>query len=269
MGLGIDLLRETPIWVWSLSIFAFLKIAYRIGLWRGHVERARVGEERALVGGQVTLGAMLALLGLLMAFTYSFALNRADARKNALVAETNAIGTAFQWADLAAEPERAELQKRLLAYAKTRVISAEVGNEEQRLRAAIGQSLQALDELWPATKAAIGEPPYGPVQASTVAAVIEVGDASTLRIAAGSYRIPHIVMAMLLLVMFLALMLVAYRAAKHDAVSALRSNAFALVLTALTTVILDFDSPRFGVIQLNEQSLLALIADMESELEGR
>ncbi len=267
--MGLGLLREVPIWIWAPIIFGFLRVAFAMGTHLGRRERERLGAENIGTGGQVTLGAMLALLGLLLAFTYSFALNRADARKVALVEETNAIGTAYQWADLAAEPARTELQTRLLDYAKTRIITPEALSDDDKLAEALARSLDALDRIWPATKAAIGEEPRGPVQAATVAAVIEVGDVSTIRIAAGSYRIPHIVMGMLLLVMFLALMLVAYRAAKHDSVSLIRSRAFALVLTALILVILDFDRPQAGFIQINEHSLLALIDAMEKDLADR
>jgi hypothetical protein len=54
---------------------------------------------------------MLALLGLLLAFTYSFSLSRADMRKQAVINEANAIGTAFLRADLGAEPGRGELRE--------------------------------------------------------------------------------------------------------------------------------------------------------------
>ena len=67
---SVDLLRKMPIWAWAPVIFGLLKIAYRLGLHFGWRERRRVREERAVAGGQVTLGARLTLLGLLMAFTY-------------------------------------------------------------------------------------------------------------------------------------------------------------------------------------------------------
>lgn len=261
-------MRDVPIWVWAPVVFLLLKIAYALGQRVGRRERELHGEDIAHPGGQVTLGAMLALLGLLLAFTYSFALNRFEDRTIVLLEETNAISTAFQWADLAEEPARTELRRLLLDYAKTRALAADVSNDTDKLRRSIQESLEALKKLWPAAKEAAGDPPYGPVQQSLAAAVITVGDISTSRIAVGLYRIPKVVLGLLVLVMCLAIALVAYRAARFGNFSVLRSNAFMIVLTALLIIILDFDHARAGFIQLDESSLRSLIADMEDEMAG-
>jgi len=267
--MAFDWLREVPIWVWAPVVFVMMKISYLVGLWLGRRSRARYGADDSDDGGQVTLGAMLALLGLLLAFTYSFALNRFEDRKLALLEETNAISTAYQWADLASEPGRTELQRRLLDYAKTRVIAKEVANDLTVMRAAVHASLQALRELWPAVRSAIGDPPYGPVQASTASSVIVVGDVGTARLTAGYYHIPPIVLGLLLLVMSLAILLLAFSGGRRNNYSLLRANAFMLVLTALLITTLDFDRARSGLIQLDELSLRLLIAEMEQDLAGR
>jgi hypothetical protein len=47
-----------------------------------------------------------------------------------------------------------------------------------------------------------------------------------------------------------------------------RMTAFAFILGALMLIILDFDRPLVGTIRLNNQSLLSVIAEMESALES-
>ncbi len=131
--------------------------------------------------GDVTLGAMLALLGLLLAFTYAFGLGRADQRKQAIWNEANAISTAFLWADLAAEPGRTALRKRLLDYTRTRVVSHEMVKDHEHLKQAVQRSLKAQAELWPATKTALEGDIPGPIQASIVSAINAVLDAHTVR----------------------------------------------------------------------------------------
>jgi hypothetical protein len=54
----------------------------------------------------VMLGTLLGLLGLRIAFTYAFALDRHSSRKAAVLLEANALSTAFLRADLLQEPER-------------------------------------------------------------------------------------------------------------------------------------------------------------------
>jgi hypothetical protein len=50
---------------------------------------------------------------------------RADARKQAIVEEANAIGVAFLKADFLAEPARGELREGLLGVARTRIVTEE------------------------------------------------------------------------------------------------------------------------------------------------
>ena len=74
---------------WSLSV--------RVGVWlrsRGKHADNRTDDEGYL------LSAALALLGLLIAFTFSLALNRYDSRRDFVVLEANAIGTAWLRAGL-------------------------------------------------------------------------------------------------------------------------------------------------------------------------
>lgn len=67
--------------------------------------------------------AVLVLLGLVLAFMYAFVSNRAEARKAAVIAEANALGTAHLRADLLDEPFETGRKADLLAYARTRAVN--------------------------------------------------------------------------------------------------------------------------------------------------
>lgn len=68
---------------------------------------------------------MFALPGLILAFTYASGACRLDARKQAIPAEANALGTAFHRADLVTEPGRTTLKQTLLEYARSRMFTQE------------------------------------------------------------------------------------------------------------------------------------------------
>ena len=171
-----------------------VEVGFRMGLRR---HRNSVDADR-LVRGDVTLGSMLPLLGLLLAFTYAYALSRADMRKQAIVHEANAIGTAFLRASLGSEPGRSELRQGLLDYARTRLVKENLYGEAQR--EAVDSSLEAQSRLWPAAERALtGEVP-GPIQAAIMQSVNEVLDSHAIRLAAINDRIPGAVLALLLLV---------------------------------------------------------------------
>src|SRR5579859_1509169 len=71
----------------------------------------RLGLRASIKGGDniATLeGAILGLLALMISFTFAMALSRFEARRDAVLAEANAIGTTALRAHLLAEPEGAE-----------------------------------------------------------------------------------------------------------------------------------------------------------------
>jgi hypothetical protein len=78
-----------------LGILLLLDIGRRIG-----VRRLTDGPEGARVGTGTIEGAVFALLGLLIAFTFSGAGSRFDDRRALIVEETNYIGTAYLRLDL-------------------------------------------------------------------------------------------------------------------------------------------------------------------------
>ena len=113
---------QIPLWVVIfLFLFALLvpmEIGFRVGARQKllHLQ----GDEGAY--SDVTVTAMLTLLALMLAFTYSFSMSRADLRKQAQIAEVNALGTAFLRADLLPEPGRSEVRQRLYDYTESRYV---------------------------------------------------------------------------------------------------------------------------------------------------
>jgi hypothetical protein len=257
-------LYEWPIWIDGVVVWLLLLIAveggFRLGL-RQHRESA---DAKRTVRGDVTLGSMLALLGLLLAFTYAFSLSRADMRKQAVINEANAIGTAFLRADLGAEPGRSELRHGLLDYARTRLVKRELYGED--LRETVARSMEAQARLWPAAERALQGDVPGALQASIVQAVNEVLDTHAIRLAAIKDRIPAAVLGLLVLVAVASLAIAAHNVALNGTMNRWRMSAFALVLAALMLVIIDFDRGQHGFIRVSLQPLEVVIKDLEAQL---
>jgi hypothetical protein len=260
-------LYEWPIWVDGVLFWLLLLIAIEGGFWMGLRRHRRSVDAKNTVRGDVTLGSMLALLGLLLAFTYAFSLGRADMRKQAIIHEANAIGTAFLRADLGAEPGKSELRQGLLDYARTRLLYKELYGEP--LREAVDRSLDAQSRLWPAAERAVQGDVPGPIQALILQAVNDVLDAHTIRIAVVNDRIPGIVLALLLLVAAASLAVAAHNAGLNGSINRWRMSAFSLVLAALMLVIVDFDRGQHGFIRISLQPLEVIIKDLESQLGFR
>ncbi len=264
--MDIPWLYEIPLWanalVFLIALFAAVELGFRFGL---RQRRARSSAEKS-TRGDVTLGSMLALLGLMLAFTYAFTLSRADARKQSVIDEVNAIGTAFLKADLLPEPGRSDVRERLLDYAKTRVITHDMVKEQSSRDALIARTMTAQSKLWPATKSAIQGGPLGPYESSMVQAVNDVLDAHTRRLTAALDHMPEVVSVLLLLIAALSLAVAANNAGLSGHMNRWRMASFTLILSGLMLVIMDFDRPQIGFIMLDESPLSALIEDMEDTL---
>ncbi len=259
-------LYQQPAWVLGLTVLLilllFMEAGFRLGLRHGP---ARKDTEKTL-RGDVTLSAMLALLGLMLAFTYAFSLSRADLRKQAVVNEANAIGTAFLRADLAPEPGRSELRQHLLEYARTRELTAEGVKNVKHLHELIGRSLEAQGKLWPATMLAIQGGVSTPLEALLVQAINGVLDAHTTRFAMGFDHLPPLVLFALILVAALSMAGAAHNAGIRGRMIRWRMISFAFIMVTLIVIIVDFDQSLRGFIQVSNQSLISLVQDMEAAI---
>ena len=264
-----SILYTLPIWAnWFFFLVALglsVELSFRVGLMR-----RKNWPDSDVGGGSVVLTSTLALLGLILAFTYSASADRLGARKQAVIVEANAIGTAFLRAGLAAEPERMELREALLDYARSRVILRAAPGElytEEGLRQIVDRQLQAQAPLWPLTKTIVNKSGRGVIEVALMASVNDVIDMHTIRISAVVDRLPTVVLVMLVFIASAALAITGFNAGLSGVIVRGRLTLFALVLSSVMYVIVDFDRPRDGFIRVSEVSMLALINGIEQKLK--
>lgn len=260
-----------PLWlVGMLSIVLLLALAFaghQFG--RAEFERDNYKDDPpAQLPGSTSLSALLALLGLLLAFTFSSALSWSEARQSSLVEETAAIGTAFLRADLLAEPGRTELKQRLLDYAQTREPPGDWDASGESIGAFVDRSVKALDALWPATLKAIARDTPAQVQIYVTSGITEVLDAHTRRIAAVSRRIPMVAKILIFSVAGVAVFVIGNRSALQGRKLNWRTFLFSIVLVCVMFVILDVDRPREGLVTINSDVMKSAIVEMRAALGG-
>jgi len=247
-----------------------LPIAAFCGFRLGKLERRRKKYDRARpeeIPGSTSLGAMLALLGLLLGFAFSTTLGWHEDRQTALVEEAAAIGTAFLNADLLPESGRTELQRQLLEYARTRIVVESDIRSMEAWQAALDRTLDAQEQLWPTARRAMGDATSDPIRALVAGSVTAVLDAHTRRIAAAAEQIPPAANLMIFLAAVLGIFVAGNRAALQGRSLTWRTFAFAGLLAVVIIVITDLDRGLEGTIVLNNDTLLATIHDMDAALE--
>lgn len=250
------MIRDTHPWLITILLFLLLASAAQAGAWiRRHDRQSEQEDEQP--EGQL-LSAMMALLGLLIAFTFSLALNRYDARRIMVVEEGNAISTAWFRATLIDGSEGLAYRDAIRRYTDIRVRLPDSDKRAEIER----QSERAQVEVWTALKAALPhtEPPIG---ATMVNATTEMFDAAARRKAERRARIPSSVLAVVSLYAVLSAGVVGYflgrrRARRHVVLSLI----LFLLLALAMSLILDLDRPWSGGIRISPQPIIDARAAM-------
>jgi len=253
----LDLLDVFPIWVTALAIAALLlgacELGYRIARRRDDAEKSDEGH---------VLSAMLALLGLLVGFTFSIAVNRHELRRTLVVDEANAIGTEYLRTDMLPEPYRSRLADMLRKYTDARLALAIAGEDSVGIARAneLADSLQR--EMWATT---VEVEPF--VQPPALSSLIAGGmntviDVAASRRAALEARLPTIAFGSLMLFAAVAAAMLGFVSGSGRHRSRLGAVVLLLLLSLSLGLILDLDRPRRGAIKVSQQPLIDLRASM-------
>jgi len=261
---------QIPLWAVIFLFLILLLIPMELGFRLGRRHRSTHPDFQEKARSDLTLTSMLALLGLMLAFTYSFSMSRADLRKAAVVNEVNAISTAFLRADLLPEPGRSDVRELLFEYAKSRYVEPGTIKTRKELQEVIDRSVEAQSKIWPAVKAAVRQTGEmtDPEKALLVSAVNDVLDSHTNKIAVIYDRLPTAVLALLVLIAGASLAVAAYNLGLRRLFSRLRMTAFASILATLMYIILDYDMMMRGLIQVDHSSVVLLIEEMGMALQN-
>lgn len=228
-----------------LGMLLFAEVGRRIGLAR--LARDPDGLER---GAGAAAGALFALLGLLIAFTFSAAASRFEDRKQLILQETNAIGTAWLRLDLLPEDHRTGLRQLFLGYLDHRIGMYRDITDPAANEAAIAHTAQLQAGIWTAAVAALRDsPPQSTIM--LVPALNEMIDITTTRVMAAYNHTPLIVFLLLSALSFLAAMLVGYDTSPNPRRGWFHTMVFAAIVAVTVYVIVDLEFPRIGLIRVD------------------
>ena len=195
-------------------------------------------------------GAVFALLGLLIAFTFSGALQRIDYRRTLIVSELNALGTAWLRIDLAPAQHQPALRAAFREYFDARLAVYEALPDDEAARVELTKVARAQDELWRLVVAAsAGSGPW-PGQ-SVVPAFNEVFDVASERTAALLVHQPRVVLGLLYALGLACALLAGFAMASSERPPRLHIMSFAVVVALVVYVIVDMEHPRRGLIRID------------------
>lgn len=207
-----------------------------------------------------TQASLLGILGLLLGFTFSVALGRHDARSGAVVAEANAIGTAWLRTDLLPDP--GPVRDAMRAYVERRIAASTIPVSERAARdAEIAAAEAAFAALWAEASAVARETP-NPATVAFASALNDMIDELSARDAAIDRHVPEIVLIMLYATFLLSGGLLGYASGAARTRITLTALVMPFLIVALVYVIIDLDRPRRGLITVDQAPLVAAGAAM-------
>ena len=248
-----------PSWALALIVFVIIGAATTAGYLTGRYLREHEARLREPFG--VLQGALLGVVGLLLAFGLSLALGRYEDRRAAMVTEANAIGTSYLRSQLLAEPVRSRSLQLWPQYTDLALrVSKEVpGSSAMRRTTAAEGVLQR--RLWRLAGEAISAAPVASAPRLYVDNVNATFDAQEARLSALNNRVPGAVLALEVFGAAVALGLLALHISILDRGLIAMLGATVLV-TLLLLVIFDLDRPTRGLIKVPTTALSSLRASM-------
>ena len=243
----------------SLVGLAAILAAIEIGRWLG----VHIGDQDD--DNVSTLeAAAIGLLALMVGFTFAMSLSRFEARRDAILAEANAIGTTALRARLLPEPHRKEVLELLRNYVKVRLELTQHPTTPADLAAAIEKSNVVQEKLWQQAEAMLAIDKDVVPTGLFIQTLNEMIDDQAKRLAALRNRVPNVVQLALFAVAIIASGFAGYATGVNKRRSRFPVYIMGLLVGGVILLILDLDRPGAGFIEVSQQPMI----DTASSIAG-
>jgi hypothetical protein len=249
--------------LFAASLFLGMLLAQWIGCRIG-VRRIRADADGARAGVGAIEGAVFGLMGLLIAFTFSGAATRFDARRQLIVEETNAVGTAWLRVDLLPASAQPAVRQGFRDYLDSRLAMYRSYSDPVVAKQEWARSTRLQGEIWALVVAACREPGMQQATMLLLPALNEMIDITTTRVMATEMHPPMAIFWMLFVLTLVAALLAGSAMAGGESPNWLHRIGFAAVMAVSAYVILDIEYPRHGLIRVErfDRALVDLRATM-------
>lgn len=231
----------------GVAMLAMLECGRQLGL-----KRVKADPEGAHLGTGTIEGALFALLGLLLAFSFSGAALRFDSRRQLVVEEANAIGTAYLRVDLLPVERQHGLRELFRQYVDARLAMYEDPSwSREEYSAARQRALALQDEIW---KLALQGGKASETQAAMillVPAINQMFDLANTRHMAIQMHPPWVIYGLMFLIGLACALVAGYGMAGGRQRSWLHAIGLAVVLSLTFYVILELEFPRLGLVRVD------------------
>jgi len=243
------------------SMLVLLEVGRRFGV------RRRPKESEGERGGLGTVeGAVFALFGLMIAFTFSGAASRFNEKRMLIAEEVNCIETAYLRLHLLSHSAQPALQQLFRRYIDSRMETYRRLPNMAAAEMEMAESKKIQEEVWHQAVAATALPDSHPSSGLLLLpAINNMIDIATTRTMALQIHPPRIIYALLFGLGLICSLLAGFRMSSGQHRSWLHILGFAVLTVTIVYVMLDVEYPRAGLIRL--QSADELLVNLRAHME--
>jgi hypothetical protein len=210
-------------------------------------------------------GAVFGLMGLILGFSFAGAGSRFESRRQLIVQEANAIGTAWLRLDLLPEAARAPLQAKFRDYADARIAGYRAFPDTVAANQAFARAKAMQPAIWSEALAAAAAMPTTAGTILLLPALNAMFDDANTRDASLRAHLPMTIFVLLIFLVLCCGVLAGYGITTGGPRNWLHILGFSAVITIMLYVITDYEYPRRGRITL--AAFDQLLVDVRQEMK--
>ena len=256
-----QLFDSIPLWGVYLAIIVFFFLAVEAGLVLGRWRTPEAISEGLTAQTVTVLGALLSLCGFLLGFTFSNAGSQFNVRRNLVIQDANAIGTAFLLTETLPEPQGPTSRRLLGDYVDRRHLI----RTESRLEI-LALSTNLHDRLW-AEAIAVAQDNPTPVVATYLNSLGRIIDIHAERANTEEWvRIPGYIFATLGFLSILSMIMTGYLLALRKRRYGIPTALMVIAYATTFLLVIDIDRPVQGLFSVSNNMMVELRDDIQERL---
>lgn len=237
-----------------IAILLFYEIGFRIGKYKQEVADEEIKEQTSAIQAGI-----LALLALLLGFTFNMSLQRFDNRSQAEIKEANAIGTAMLRTKLLPAPFDSTAAQLMEQYIDIRLLISGIDLTHPNQRREYNlKTDKLLAELWQIANNAANVDPRPVISGYYINSLNDMIDARGERNAILQRHIPEPILLLLFFVFMLSGAIIGYSSGLSLKRAYVPTVLLTLLIVLVVFIIIDLDRPKRGIIKVKQDSMMEL-----------
>ncbi len=259
-----ELLYQQPAALIAFTLLLLMGLAAELGY--------RLGRSGSQTNNEMTRtqilsiqASTLGLLALLLGFTFALALSRFEYRKQMVVQESNAIGTAALLSELLPTSCDDDVNRLIRRYIEIRLESVLRTGQGSSEREQLDREVRQIQHrLWSIVNEAAGADPRSIPLGLFTHAINEVIDIKTKRDIAVANHVPESALLILLILAMLAAGILGYGNGLAGRRILILTSAYWIIVVLVIVLIIDLDHPQQGLARTSQQSMIQLQEIMDA-----